>query len=260
MQEEGEIGLNSAVSLLFAPGTRPDLRAIRALAGGAADFVISHDPQGDAADPSGSGTPDATHLWVELLAKGLTFDLSGLATGEAAAPPPCAHLYGVPSEIAASPLEAITLAPGPHLAGGGGMLPVIRTLALLAARLTALPGTIAVAWHPARCWSAPDQFRNQVLRWIDGGVFPGFCLAALAPMVDGGLQTEGLALFTGQELRIEPDAGDDRAADAKIAVRLLHQLVETGRVDAEQRFIGPAGDNLRLEPSANGRFVRVWRD
>lgn len=233
--------------------------------GGQAEFSVSLDPQA-----AGSGTPataeDATgaeapaDCWLELLVSGLTFDLTGLAGGKPAPLPARAHLYGVAPSVADAPLEAITLMPGPHLAGGGSMLPVVRMLAWLAANLARLPGTRAVVWHPARCWSGPQHFRDVVLRWIEGGVFPGFGLAAISPMADGGLQTEGLALFTGQELRIEPDTATDRAAAAKIALRLLHLLVENGRVDVPELVTGPGGEKLRLEPSANGRFVRVWKD
>lgn len=249
--------MGSAVSLLFSPGDRPGATAIRMLARGAnADFSVSLDPQG-----ADSGSADGANVrWLELLVSGLTFDLTGLAGGDPAEMPARAHLYGIAPSALEGPLEAITLMPGPHLAGGGSMLPVVRMLAWLAANLAKLPGTRAVVWHSARCWSGPQHFRDVVLRWIEGGVFPGFGLAAITPMTDGGLQTEGLALFTGQELRIEPDTAMDRAAAAKIALRLLHLLVESGRVNGMERVTGPAGEKLRLEPSANGRFVRVWRD
>ena len=139
------------------------------------------------------------------------------------------------------------------------MLPVVRSLAWLAARLADLPGARAVAWHPARNWCEAAHFRDSVLRWIEGGVFPGLGLASLVPAPDGGLQSQGLALFTGQELRLEPELAEDRAAGAKIALRLMHWLVEHGRLDAPERLPGPDGQTLRLEPSENARFVRVWR-
>lgn len=199
-------------------------------------------------------------MWLELLASGLTFDLSGLTPGVSEPIPDRAHLYGLAHSAVDCPLEAITLTPGPHLAGGEAMLPVVRCLAWLAARLAALPGTRAVAWHSARCWSAPQHFRDVVLRWMEGGAFPGFGLAALIPMADGGLQSEGLTQFIGQELRIEPELVADRAAAAKIALRLMHLLVENGPVKSPERITLSPQENLRLEPSANQRFVRVWRD
>ena len=139
------------------------------------------------------------------------------------------------------------------------MLPVVRTLAWLAATLSEIDGVEAVAWHPARSWCGTDYFRNGVLRWVEGGVFPGLGLTALAVTPDGGMQSEGLALFAGQDLRIEPELMLDRAEGAKIGVRLIDYLVEAGPIDAPQLVTGPDGEALRLEPSANKRFVRVWR-
>lgn len=264
---------SSAVSLLFAPGERPSSSAIRALAESTADYAISLDPFAGvphlAVVPPGRGTArqggrgrqrarDAR--WLEILANGLTFDLAGLAPGPGEYLPDRAHAYGLTAEELAAPLEAVRLAPGPHLTGGSTMLPVIRCLAWLAARLSALPGTRAVSWHAARCWSGPVHFRDGVLRWMEGGAFPGLGLTALAPVPDGGMQSEGLALFTGQELRIEPELALDRAESAKLALRLIHLLVDNGPVTAAEQVTLPGAVRLRLEPSANRRFVRVWRD
>ena len=44
-----------------------------------------------------------------------------------------------------------------------------------------------------------------------------------------------------------------------MGVRLIDYLVEAGPIEKPQRIAGPDGAPLRLEPSANGRFVRVWR-
>jgi len=237
---------------LFAPGARPDARAIARLSKASTGFIVSLDPVAGIAT-AGSGN------WLELLANGLTFDLVGLAPGPAAAEPPHLHSIGLDARLRFDRSEAVTLNPGPHLASGAKMLPVVRSLAWLAAQLAALPGARAVAWHPAHAWSAPELFRASVLRWTEGGVFPGLGLAAFATMPDGGMQSQGLALFTGQELRLEPDLAEDRAAIAKIGLRLLHWLVENGRLEAAESIAGPEGQPLRLEPSANGRFVRVWK-
>jgi hypothetical protein len=132
-------------------------------------------------------------------------------------------------------------------------------LAWLGAGLAGLRGTEAVAWHSARCWSPPEVYVDGVRRWVEGGVFPGLTLASLSLSPDMGLHSEGLALFTGQELRIEPELVDDRAEAAKLAVRLLDYLIERGRIAAPESIVGPDGAPLRLEPSANGRFVRICR-
>jgi len=245
-----------AASLLFLPGERPDGEAIAALARTHAGFAISFDP---GPTPSGEAGGAPAGRWIELIANGLTFDLFGLASGPAAEPPPRGPMFGLGDDFEIARMETITLRPGPHLAEGAALLPVVRSLASLAASLAALPGTRAVAWHAARSWCAPGHYRDSVLRWIEGGVFPGLGLAALTAMPDGGMQSQGLALFIGQELRLEPELTQDRAAGAKIGLRLMHWLVEHCRLSGVERLTGEDGLPLRLEPSNNGRFVRVWR-
>lgn len=210
-------------------------------------------------DPADSGEvgPEQPQ-WLELLASGLTFDLSGLAPGPAADVPPHTRSVSLEEDLVHR-VEALTLRPGPHLAGGVGMTPVVRTLAWLATVLCRLEGVRAVAWHPAHCWSAPEIYCDSVLRWMEGGVFPGLTLATLSLSPDRGMHSLGLALFTGQELRLEPEVSENRAEAAKLAVRLLDLLIERGRVEAAETIAGPDGKPLRLRPSANGRFVRVCR-
>lgn len=247
-------GLMSAASLLFTAGRRPDRAALRELASRDRSFAVSLEPDvPPGPDPSGRGD------WVELVMHGLTFDLTGLAPREPAAMTATRHLFGLPHDFPTQEVEAITLVPGPHLAGGCQMLPVLRTHALLAARIAALPGVAAVTWHAARSLSAPDFFRAGVERWIEGGAFPGLGLAALAPSEGGGLQSEGLALFTGQELQLDPGLAEDRAEGARTALRLMHWLVENGAVEEAETLTGPSGELLHLEPTANRRLVKVWK-
>jgi hypothetical protein len=257
----GEIGTQdsgSALSLLFAAGRRPEAESILQLAEKQSGFSISFDPSAEGRAPKVAPAETEPH-WLELLANGLTYDLVGLAPGTPADVPPRIHAYGLTADVEGTRMEAVTLRPGPHLAGGHTLAPVVRSLARLGAMLSVIEGVEAIAWHPARCWSAPNYYRDAVLRWVEGGVFPSLGLAALALNPDGGMHSEGLALFTGQEVRIEPELTSDRAAGAKIGVRLIDYLVEAGRIEKPQRIAGPDGTPLRLEPSANGRFVRVWR-
>lgn len=242
------LGNISAVSLVFAAGERPDASAIRALALRSRAFSISSDPQADIPGEAG---------WVELLASGLTFDLTGLAPAAGDLLPEQAHRFGLGANDDFGDCEALTLVPGPHLSGGAAMVPVLRCLAWIGALLAGLPGVKAVAWHPARTWSAPDYFRSGVLRWIEGGVFPGLGLTALVPRPNGGLQSEGLALFIGQELQLAPELVGEGAEGAKIALRLLNWLVENGRLTETGSMMGPGGEILRLEPVEKQRIIKV---
>lgn len=236
-----------AVSLLFAPGERPCRRAVAALADSQPGLHISLKPKNRRDDGR-----------LELVIDGLTFDLSGLAPGREEVGPPQGRSFGMPADPQEA-LQAIALRLGPHLGGASRMLPVLRSLALVAAQLAALQGTRAVCWHPARCWSTPELFRDTVLGWIKGGPFPALALAALGPTLEGGLQTEGLALFAGQELRIEPELATNRAVAMAIGLQLIQRMTMDGPLQEPDTFEGPDGGPLRIEPSVNGKFARVWR-
>ena len=243
-------GIKSAVSLLFAPGERPRAKQIHALAANSTHFSISLDTAANGGQEEG---------WLELLANGMTFDLTGLEPLSGSEVPPSVHTFGTGEGFDPARYEAILIQPGPHLAAGGGMFPVVRTLAMVAASVAQLDNVKAVAWHAARAVSNADYFRRSVTGWIEGGAFPGLGLAALFPTENGGLQSEGLALFTGQELYMTPEVVTDRAEASKIALRLLNWLVENGRVTQSFLFTTPSGETLRLEPIDSSGIVEVWR-
>jgi len=234
------------LSLLFEDSMRPDAPAIYELAARSGDFSVSHDPR-EVRDGN----------WLELLFNGLTFDLRGLAPGNGEILALHSHQFDLPPRFNPFRHSILTLTPGPHLLGGAAMLPVVRSQAWLAAQLCELPGAEAVGWLPSRTLSGAGHFRRSVTAWLEGGAFPGFGLTALLTVPDGGMQSEGLAFFIGQELRIEPDLAADAPAAARIALRLIHELIERGPVEERERATGPAGESLRLDPSPNKRFVRV---
>jgi hypothetical protein len=239
----------TGVALLFREGTRPDAVAVRALArtGG---FSVSHDPlSADSHDKGGDN-------WLELLINGLAFDLVGLDGGPSAPSLGARHRFGI-EDAELGEVETIALVPGPHLSGGEAMLPIVRSQLALALQLATLPGLTAVGWAPAHSRMAADYFTSVASAWLEGGAFPALGLTALTPALDGGLHSDGLAFFTGQELRIEPDLAEDKVQATKLAVRLINQLVAQEAVDRRFEFIGLDGAPLLLEPSANGRFVRV---
>lgn len=223
---------------------------MRALAASSNQLSVSLDTSEEGGQEEG---------WLELLANGMTFDVTGLAPQPTIEVPATAHTFGIAPGVEADAFQPVLIKPGPHLAAGGAMFPVVRTLAMIAANLAQLEGVKAVAWHPARAVSEAGYFRSSVLRWIEGGAFPGLGLTALVPTDDGGLESEGLALFTGQELRMRPEVVMDRAEASKIALRLLNWLVEHGRITESFGFTGPSGETLRLEPVDNFAMVEVWR-
>lgn len=203
---------------------------------------------------------DEPDQWAELLANGLTFDLTGLAPGRACRiPAGLDQKFGFDGEFDINACEGVTLAPGPHLVSGGPMIPVLRCLAWLTAELAEMGQLKAIAWPPAGSISEPAYFRESVTRWLGGGAFPGFGLTSLIEQPDGSLRSRGLSLFTGQELLLDADLAQDRTQGAKVALRLLHWLVESGRIEETMSLTGPTGDTLVLEPNEDEGIVSVWR-
>lgn len=239
-------------SLIFRIDDRPDMAALERAALATDSFAIGHksDEAGASADPD-------RVKWVELVSGGMTFDLHGLAPGDTLPLPEIAHALGMTTDFAGGGYGALTIAPGPHLASGTPMVPVLRSLAQLVARLSKLPGLQGIVWHASRTCCEPEYFHKSIMHWIDGGPFPGLGLTALNPTPDGGLASEGLSLWTRQELQLDPAVATDKAEGAKIALRLLHWLVENGQLSQSQLLTGPAGEQLMLNPSENLSIVKV---
>lgn len=242
--------------MLFGPAARPGASSVIALKERAEGFSLSGSPANMLPQSGQSGE----HR-LELLANGLIFDLCGLAPGKAARGARCDHLVELEGEVdvwASKELEAITLTPGPHLRGGEAMMPVVRTMCWLGAQLSELPGVKALAWHPAGSYISPPYFRSSIMHWLEDGPFPALGLMALKSTPDGGMQSVGMAFFTGQEIRIEPELADDRTVATRLAAMLIGKLLDEGRLDREKNTELPNGNRLLLQPSPNGRFVRVW--
>lgn len=242
-----EASSRSVLSLIFAEGQRPDVAALAALAEASLQrpagsrFTISHRP------PPAEG-------WAELLASGLTYDCAGLQPAAPAATLVGGALLGLEQQPVG---EAISLSPGPHLAEAMGMLPVVRVLAGLGAQLAALPGAGAVCWNPARCWMPPTYFCKVVENWLADGPFPALGLTSLERDAEGAIISVGLSLLIGQELRFSPDAKLVPADIARIAVRLIHALIETGPLSAQHSFLGPDRETLLVTPNLLGTQLDV---
>lgn len=204
--------------------------------------------------------PDDRVTGCEVLRDGMTFDLSGLAPGQAAAIGPLLHRYGFDSLAADLEFEAVALQPGPHLAAGAHSIPVVRSMMAIAADLQPhLPDMRALSWPPAASLVGPGFFSSSIGAWQRGGPFPALGLTALVEDPDGGMSSQGLSWFTGQEVRLAPELAKDRVAAAMLGMRLINQLVFQGKLAVNEAIIGPDGGRLALEPTRDGRTVRVRR-
>lgn len=237
-------GESAILALAFAPGMRPGIDSLVALASKAdldLQFTISHIAEDDG-------------NWAELLAGGLTFDCRGLAPGRAGVHPGKAALLGLPDAPAG---EVVTLEPSPHLAEGGGLLPVVRALAGLGAQLAGMPGVLGAYWRPAHCWMTPKYFRGVVQDWLKGGPFPALGLTSLQQARDGAMVSVGLDYLIGQELFFLPNRRLAPAAVARIAVRLVNDLLATGPLREPLELTGPEGERVAIKPILGGRQLQV---
>lgn len=208
-----------------------------------------------ASQPRGAGEG-----WLELLASGLTFDLIGLAPDEGAAIPSASHFFGLGREVAKEPFEAIAIVPGPHLGGGAAVLPVVRVMAGLARELALRLDARVVCWAPAGSWMDTGYFARIVQSWLEGGAFPALGFTGIERTPDGGVQSQGLCHFAGQELRVESRRGEAPAETVKLAVRAMDHIVRNGPIESRQELTGPSGELLLAEPLPGGRVVRLWRE
>ncbi len=252
------------LSLLFAAGERPSQQGIVDLLAPPVLAPPAPSSVGDAGDAgarplvSVSLRPEGTVSWLELSAQGLAFDLIGL--GPASVPlPPAEHFFGLPSDLGDFVFEAVALAPGPHLAGGEAMLPVVRTLLAIALHLAAGLPVKAVCWHPAGCWMEPRYFVRVAEAWLAGGAFPALGLTAVRRLPDGGAQSAGLAFFTGQELVVEAMPGEPSAETVRLVTRAIDHFVRHGPLLAPATLEGPVGEVLSAAPEEEGRLVRLLR-
>ena len=260
------------IYLLFAEGQRPDRHAIHKFAETNSSTTVTLDPaqrpalrvveDDDTAASIAAAQASARSSesdWVELLRNGLTFDLEGLAPGEGFEVPETANFFDCPANFNVETSSAIRLSAGAHLAGSEGSLPVLRGLLGLARDLVQHFDQISTAiWPPSASAIGRRFFESTTTAWLDGGAFPALGLTAFKETIDGGLESVGLEFLIGQELRIEPALVRDKVAATRLGVRLINQLVLTGKILQSEQIIAPDGQELRIAPSQNGKYARLW--
>ncbi len=260
--------------LLFAAGKRPSCAAFREFIASQRSIALSHDPQETAplhlvetdktpVEPVNSAaiSNPAELVWLELLRDGLTFDLEGLAPGPACEFPEIDHRFDLDHLPTAFRFEALRLGLGQHLSGGQATMPVIQGLVGLARDLTHHFEEIqAIVWPPSKSAIGRRFFESITTAWIEGGAFPALGLTAFRETIDGAVQSVGLNYWIGQEVRLEPPLSDDKVAATRLAVRVVNHLVSLGTLEKSERLTAPDRSRLVMEPSKNGKFIRVWRE
>ena len=195
----------------------------------------------------------------EIVQDGLTYDLyilprtAGYVRAEHM--PPLHHLCRERHRRA-----FIVVEPGPHVTTALAMLPVVRTQWQVAEQLCGMTDTVAaVGWGPSEVELPTAVFQAVAKGWVADGIFPPQGLIAINSALGGALQSCGLAHFTGQELRLEAELASDEAHATRLGLRIAETLIHRGPLTEVEQLADPGGGAIRLEPSVNGKFVRVWR-
>lgn len=216
--------------------------------------LLSHDFK--LAGPIAEASDVASGPVCELVLDGMTYDLMLTARGSRGRSLPD-YRPALPKAAAQGP--ALVLVPGPHLASAARSPAVVRAQWQLGARLCALlERVVAVGWAPSGVTGSANTFAGLADGWAGSGIFPPQGLIAFRPVLGEGLHSSGLAWFTGQELRLEPDLVQDPDQAVRLGLRLAETLIHRGPLTEVEQFAHPGGGTIRLQPSPNRRFVRVW--
>lgn len=259
--------------LLFEAGKRPSAAQIHAFAAASNKVFVSHDPavlcsplgnSPELAPKQGelsTGTLPLAKQWVELLRDGLTFDLAGLAPGPACHAPVPAHRFDWRGAAEPVAFEAMALTAGPHLQGAEASAPVLRAMIALARDLALFFEDMAgLVWPPSSSLIGRRFFESTATAWLDGGPFPALGLTAFDVTADGALETTGLSLWIGNELRIDQALTHDKVAGTRLGLRLINHLVMLGGLTREERITAPDGSRLIMLPASGDGPIRVKRE
>lgn len=209
---------------------------------------ISFDPA-TRKDTPGSGN------WIELIADGLVFDLTGLAPGRTLVAPMPRHGLGIAIDASAD-CEAIGLAPGHHLAGAANTKPVVRTLLRIAAELAGnLANVLGAMWVPGGTVVERTMFLRAIDGWLSGGPFPADSLTGCSWQADGSLASDGLAFFAGREVLLDPRLCADPAAAIRLLIRLVARRVDNRIVGGQEMVTLDDGSIVRV--AIDGATIRA---
>ena len=238
--------------ILFARDERPTARRVRQQCADAG-YIDSIGPDLAATDRPRDIAPPCG---LSLGRAGFTFDLVGLAPGPAVAIPRIDLSQSLQEVVLPARIEAASLRLGPHVAAGRNSVSILREWFVLAHGLADTFGGAAICWTPGGVAIEPDRLGRHFDAWQRRGELPVGLFASFRRTLDGALQSHGLRYFTGQEFRIEPNLL--RGDEDSLARLLFTHLFYAGEQDQTGQLATPEGQAIRLEPSANRRFVRVW--
>ncbi len=138
----------------------------------------------------------------------------------------------------------IRLSPGEHVAAAGHQLPLMLAALDLATCLAETLNAAAIIWLPSGVMGAPAFARQMLAAHAEGGPLPVPLLVDWHRLGDDSMETRGLAHRCGHELRFDPAGRLSPDEAARLIIRLIHGLLESGSSNQPQRLSGltPRGD------------------
>lgn len=204
--------------------------------------------------------PASGYPALEVTIAGMSFDLAAIGPWNREECPPIQHTFGIAVETIGT-RSGLSIVPGPNIAPIAHSLAAVRAGAALVRHIVSHDQPLAVVWRPIGSAMEAGYFVRLVEDWLSGGPFPALGLTSLRHAPDGGLHSHGLALFTGQELRLVPAIAESGVEALALGSRLLDRLVGSAPIESAVELRNEDGRKVRLTPSSNGRFVVAdWAD
>ncbi len=202
--------------------------------------------------------PGSGHPMLTCAIAGLSFEIASLSYRKHEEHAVIEHLFGLENPPRAV-RTGLSIMPGSDIATVADAFPMVMAGAMLVQHVLRIKDAAAVVWCPIGSAMEARYFVQIIDDWLEGGTFPSLGLTAFRQAPDGGLHSHGLALFTGQELRLPPAIARHGAKALSLGARLIDRLVENEPVRAPLEIEDDNGRVLALVPSSNARFVIVNR-
>jgi hypothetical protein len=149
----------------------------------------------------------------------------------------------------------LTIELGAHVAGGERVPAIIQALLGVAAKLGMAFNAVAAVWHPVGIVSDFAYFSQAVSGYLAGGAFPVLAMVDFKVNDKGQIDSAGLALLSGQELRVS-NSDMDHVEMIRRVVRVVHDIAVNGPVEVPVTLQGIEPDEiLELEPSPDKRLL-----
>lgn len=145
----------------------------------------------------------------------------------------------------------LTLDFGDHIAGANAVPIIVQTLFSLACQLGTAASATGLWWHPSQIISGFGYFCDAVDDYELGGAFPVLSTISFDFSDDGVVESNGLAWFSGQEIKLAAPAMGKSEVMRRV-VRIVHDIATNGAIASEIIVDGLApGEQIRLLPCAD---------